>query len=157
MTTQRSDWLRHENSDYPIKPFPLEALGSQWASLDRGDGHFLTRFGLLSTGCRRGYVARWDIVNDRLYLVGFETLDQEGKPLTIQDIFETGRLFAFWFTGEVRSGFGERVFGMYEPTMQFEHVWQFQFGVLKSRSMRDNDTPELRERERRLRSFLDNL
>jgi hypothetical protein len=157
MTTQRPDWLRHEGADYPIKPFPLEALGGHWASLDRGDGHFVTRFGSLSSGCWRGYVARWEIVNDRLYLVGFETLDQEGHPLTIQDIFETDRLFAFWFTGEVSSAFGDHVFGKYEPTTRFDHVWKFRFGVLESRTPRNNDTPELRARERNLRSFSDNL
>jgi hypothetical protein len=156
MTTQRPDWLLHEGEDHPIKPFPLEALGGHWASLDRGNGRLVTRFGLLSTACWRGYVARWEIVHDKLYLVGFETLDQTGTPLTMQDVFETDRLFAFWYSGEARSAFGERVFGMHEPTMQFEHVWQFQFGVLQSRSLRSNDTPELRKRERDRLSFIDN-
>lgn len=159
MTTQHPDYLRHEGADYRIKPFPLEELGPNWSSIDqgRGDGFSISRFGLLSTACWRGYVASWEIFNYKLYLVGFDTVDKDGNPLTIQDVFETDRLLAFWFTGAVRSAFGERVYGMFEPTMQFEHVWQFQFGVLQSRTLRDNDTPELRERERQRRSFIDNL
>lgn len=159
MTTQRPDCLRHEGADYRIKPFPLETLSNNWSRTDsgKGAGRNISRFGVMSTACWRGYLASWEIRNDKLYLVGFDSVDMEGNPLTIEDVFETDRLFAFWFTGEVRSAFGERIYGMYEPTMRFEHVWKFQFGVLQSRTLRDNDTPELRKRERALRSFIDNI
>lgn len=159
MTTQHPDLLRHEGADYRIKPFPLENIGANWSSVDRGDGVHVTRFGYLSTACWRGYIASWEITNNKLYLVGFDTKDNDGNPLTIRDVFETERLFAFWFTGELRSSFGSHVSGLYEPTMRFDHVWQFKFGVLQSRTLRNNDTPERRGRGYRPgdRSFIDNL
>jgi hypothetical protein len=74
MTTQRQDILRHEGPD----------------------GRSVSRFGPLSTACWRGYVAKWEIVNDQLYLVGFHTKDKDGNPLAMRDVFKTDRRLAFW-------------------------------------------------------------
>lgn len=150
MTTQSPDLLRHEGAEYGIKPFPLESLGSSWSRIECVNGSTSLRFAWRSTACRRGYVANWEIVHNRLFLVGFSANDINNNPLTMQDIFATDRLFAFWYTGAVRSSFGERIYGLYEPTMRFDHVWNFDFGILTSRTLRDNDKHENRGRQRSL-------
>jgi hypothetical protein len=111
MNNQRTDNLCYEDIDFAIKSFPLESLGSNWSRIDAGwgIGFKFSRFGLMSTACWRGYVVSWEISNNRSYMVGFETIQMCGNHLSIKGVFETDRLLAFWFTGEISSGGDEDV------------------------------------------------
>lgn len=59
MTVQSSEILIIENNEYPLESYPLHS--STIVKKLR-----LTR---TSTACHRGYVGKWEIINDKLYLI----------------------------------------------------------------------------------------
>ncbi len=75
--------------------------------------------GMISTGNWRGYVATWEIAEDKLWLVGIETWINDGsdkkpfftkeayKKAALKDLFPgkvlDGRVHATWFTGRIHS------------------------------------------------------
>lgn len=141
MTIQIGDILIHGNAQYNVRPFPLAVLGEGWRTIP-GDESRSRRPWIKSTACRRGYVATWRIEHDRLYLV---RIHGESPSLNMQSVFGTDRLFAFWFSGPLRSPFGESIrdtFDMFDTRRQFDHLWHFEFGVLTSRTIRHNPTPQ---------------
>ena len=141
MTTQRHDRLIAGADEFPVKPFPLESLGGNWQGKTVGR-RFVSRFARCGTACRRGYVATWEIVADRLYLVGFDARDQNGNQLQITDVFDTPRMHAFWFSGALCSPLGKGIYGTYEPIFEQDSVWEFERGVLTSSFVRTNTVPD---------------
>ncbi len=82
-------------------------------------------FGLIESGiyfqhvrsnCWRGYVGQWEIIDGRVYLIGFRTGVGSGKQLNLVDIFPnfSERVFAHWITGVLRVPQGEWVNYRYE-------------------------------------------
>ncbi len=153
MTVQTGDILNHGKARYSVRPFPLAVLGEGWRTVP-GDGGHSNRAWIMSTACRRGYVAAWKIENDRLFLVRIKG----GLPsLNMQSVFGTDRQFAFWFSGQLRSPFGQNIGGKFEVMCQFDHLWQFEFGVLTARTIRHNVARAQRAPSNRLRSFIDTI
>lgn len=56
-----------------------------------------------STALWRRYVGTWEIVDDRLYLVGLRGTLADGAPLSLADVFPgyPDRVFAHWFHGRL--------------------------------------------------------
>jgi len=101
------------------------------------------RFAMSSTACWRGYIGSWKIINDRLYLVGFEAHSEEGAPLGIEDLFpgyEKG-VFAHWVTREVRCPQGKMldyVHMGYASTYEMDLYLTFSRGYLVSKRLETN-------------------
>lgn len=99
MTAQAWDVLHFEGRERPLRSLPLDSLWSET--------HPRPRFVFRSTGCYRGYVARWIIEDNKLYLTGVDGLvsvDQEAEvPATVGLLFPGAgdRVHAAWFTGEL--------------------------------------------------------
>lgn len=68
-------------------------------------------FSEASTACHRGYVGKWEIVEDRLYLAGIHAHLLEDKPASLSCIFPgyPKRVFAHWFTGLLQIPQGGRI------------------------------------------------
>lgn len=141
VTTQFSGRLADQGKEFRVKPFPLDQLGDSWCTVI-ADGKEVQRFARNCTANWNGYSALWAIENERLYLTRFYARDREQNELALVDVFGTDRLFAFWFTGELKSNMGERIYGMFEPTYEQNQVWRFEHGVVKDRYIRTNNTPE---------------
>lgn len=62
------------------------------------------RFAFNNTACWRGYVGRWKIEADRLYLVGISATLDAGSAVTLEQIFPgyPERVWAHWFSGTLR-------------------------------------------------------
>jgi hypothetical protein len=56
------------------------------------------------TALWRGYVGTWEVVNDRLYLVGLEGILEDGSEATLETVFPgyPERVFAHWYSGTLR-------------------------------------------------------
>ena len=141
MTTQFAGRLTDQDKEFRVKPFPLHQLGDSWCTV-MADGKEVQRFACNCTANWNGYSASWTIEKERLYLTDFYARDREQNELTLVDVFGTDRLFAFWFTGELKANMGERIYGMFEPTYEQNQVWRFEHGVVKDRYIRTNNTPE---------------
>lgn len=147
MTAQVSDALVFQGNSYPLYSEPLHA----WLSRRSNKG---IRFQRIHTGCQRGYVAKWEVIDDRLYLTSIrgKFLLQVGASFvtgpecSVHDLFP-GReqpVLADWVTGTLRCPFGERlqyVHSAYASIYEHELVLQFQSGVLKEYKIVDNQPP----------------
>ncbi len=61
-------------------------------------------FGFVSNALWRGYVGRWEIVDDRLYMVGINAAAFRGEPFPLELLFPGfgDRVFAHWYSGTLR-------------------------------------------------------
>ena len=63
-----------------------------------------------TTDCWRGYVGTWEVIDDRLYIVGLQGLFDNGDPASLADFFpeQPDRAFAHWYTGTLTVHEGAR-------------------------------------------------
>lgn len=156
MTTQFASPMTDNGEDFRVKPFPLSQLGDSWRTVNR-DGKTTDRFWRNCTANHKGYGAAWAIENDRLYLTAFSAYGENWCELSMQDVFGTSKLFAFWYSGELHANRGKPIYGMFERTYEQDRVWRFEHGVVVDRFIRTNNTPEDLERARRWENFTDSL
>ena len=87
------------------------------------------------TALWRGYVGTWQIINDRLYLIEINGTLKGGEPATLAALFPgfPERVFAHWFSGQVRLPQGKRLsyrhmgFG---STYERDHFIVFRKGIV---------------------------
>lgn len=60
------------------------------------------------TALARGYIGQWEVIDDRLYLIAVHGQQADGSPLALDQLFPgfPDRVFAHWFSGELRVGMG---------------------------------------------------
>ena len=103
MTAQMSEQLRYEGEDLALFAQPLadyfEMVGQ------RPD------FASTNTALWRGYLGSWEILADRLYLVGLSATFADGTPVDLETLFPgyPERVFAHWFSGTLRIPQGRRL------------------------------------------------
>ena len=101
-----------------------------------------------NTALDRGYIGKWEIVDDKLFLVDLrgEYADDRSHHLTLADVFPEaqGPVFAAWYSGTLRCPRGKRLkyvhFGwgtLYEQDLFLE----IEQGVLKSERVVTNPLP----------------
>lgn len=84
---------KHFLSSEPLKPL-LEIIG---------DDNPFPKPRICSTACWRGYVGTWEIVENKLFLVGLRGFPEENKELSLDNIFPNlNKVFAEWFSGEIK-------------------------------------------------------
>jgi hypothetical protein len=111
------------------------------------------RFEASSTACWRGYVGSWQIIEaegaERLYLVGIEAHEDYETILRLPDLFPGfDKVFAHWFTGELRCPQGELldyVHGGYASTYEYDLMMEFKQGVLVHKYAIHNKDPNSEE------------
>jgi hypothetical protein len=129
MTAQFAERLIYKGEEISMCSNPLNL----WLCSGGAD----IRFGLASTACWRGYVGTWKIINSRLYLIDISANSEDGKELSVEDLFPGygERVFAHWFSGEVRCPQGKLlnyVHGGYASTYEKDLFLTFSKGVLVS-------------------------
>lgn len=64
-----------------------------------------------NTGCRRGYVATWELSENSLYLIDLLYYSVYGKD-GLDYVFpnQSGKIKANWFTGELRIAIGDYLY-----------------------------------------------
>ena len=96
-----------------------------------------------STANWRCYVATWEVVNDRLYLIDIEGDLENGEPASLAAVFPgyADRVFAHWYNGELRIPQGERtnyVHMGYHSTFERDLLITVVRGVLTQRRIQMN-------------------
>lgn len=102
-----------------------------------------------STACWRGYIGTWEIIEsggvERLYLVELSAHRTYEDIVGVSVIFPGfDRVFAHWFTGELRCPQGELldyVHGGYASTYEYDLLMDFKQGVLVNKHARHNEKP----------------
>jgi len=103
-----------------------------------------------STACWRGYIGTWEIIEsdgiERLYLVALSAHRSYEEIAGVSDIFPGfDRVFAHWFTGELRCPQGallDYVHGGYASTYEYDLLMDFKQGVLVNKYARHNEKPK---------------
>lgn len=119
-----------------------------------------------STGCWRGYIAYWEIIENRLYLTNIFNDTQTAK-VNLKSLFpekvKDGRVYAEWFSDTVTAYRGKFLYNMHMGFSSiFEHEFEYSFekGLLKNASYFDNslskNTPFYGE-IRKINSIIDSL
>jgi hypothetical protein len=146
MTAQIPDSISIDGAEHMLFAEPLEAYYSQLAR---------PSFAPTSTANWRGYVASWEIRDNRMYLSGIkaELCDRGGpqgwrcdkrQPVGLKELFPGGKgekVFAEWFSGTLRVPLGaqmEYVHMGYESVYEFDLLIVVEKGMVKSTRTIDN-------------------
>jgi hypothetical protein len=91
---------------------PLESH----TEFDKFHAHIKNIFqGYYSTGCGRGYIAKWLISDDKLFLINIFSPHYPNNKIEadLSELFPdyeiNKHVFAFWFTGELLINYGEKI------------------------------------------------
>lgn len=103
MTAQIAERLLFQGEAVSMCTNPLESFFAM--------GGFKPRFEPVCTALWRGYVGSWEIVQNRLYLVGIEGTVEGGSEATLGAIFPDfpDRVFAHWYSGSLRIPQGQQL------------------------------------------------
>ena len=135
MTAQVRDVLTYNGATYHLATEPLEQLLEIM-----GDDKPI----LISphTACWRGYVGKWQVIDDKLYLVDFKGYGENQVKVGIDYIFPGQvKVFAEWYSGEIRIPYGDLLHYEHQGYMSIyekELFMEFKKGILVSTREVDN-------------------
>ena len=137
MTAQFSEQLRYQGEDLAMYTNPLDDYFAM--------GGFTPHFDLTCTALWRGYVGSWEIINERLYLVGLKGDLEDGTRASLASVFPDfpNRAFAHWFSGSIRVPQGkvlEKVHLGYGSTFERDLFLDVERGVVVGTRVRHNRT-----------------
>lgn len=133
MTAQSSEILLFNNEEVRMATEPLRSYLET-----RKDVKFVRP----TTACWRGYYGKWDIRENKLFLISLEAYLERSKAVGMDYLFpgyET--VFAEWFSGEIRIPQGEileNVHMGYSSTYEKDLFLEFESGVLINQRTVDN-------------------
>jgi hypothetical protein len=132
------DKIVYEEKEYWLAAVPLETYFAAHRDLR-------PKFEGFNSGCMRGYVARWEVREGRLYLVGMEMICQ--TDATFESLFPDGKdgVFAGWVSGELVCPYGGLVkyeHAGFARTLEHELILSVKDGVVGSARIKDNGTKD---------------
>jgi len=139
MTAQFAEKLRYQGEQVAMFTNPLSDY-FKLAGLNPG-------FESKCTALWRGYVGKWEIVDDRLYLIGLNAALENGSQATLDTFFPgfPDRVFAHWYSGSVRIPQGERlryVHMGYGSVFERDLFLDIERGVVVTTRIRENGVAE---------------
>ena len=145
MTEQRREELVYNNQVYYLATEPLKPY------LKKNNIKFIAN----CSACWRGYIGKWIIEDNKLYIVSLEAncsdddsdvifWDKETYPVDLNYLFPNqDKVFADWFSGEIRMSYGEVLesnYIGYSSIYEYELLVEFEKGCLiKQRKIDNND------------------
>lgn len=137
MTAQIAEKLRYRGEDVTMCTNPL----SDYFAM----GGVNPRFESNCTALWRGYVGSWEIIDDRLYLVGLNGKLEDGTNASLATIFPEfpDLVFAHWYSGTIRIPQGkqlEYVHMGYGSTFERDLFLDVERGVVVATRVRHNGT-----------------
>lgn len=133
MTIQSVERLHLEGVTLGFRGGPLD----QWFELSRTP----PPFEIVTSLCWRGYHGEWELVGDRLYLVGLSAELENERKANLATLFPDfpERVFAHWYTGEITIYRANRLESVREQPGaddDCELVLDLEFGVVTGRHLR---------------------
>ncbi len=118
------------------------------------------RFSSITSYCWRGYQGKWEVNNNKLYLVGLQghIRDRKGYHEVSLDYLFPGKseVFAEWYSGEIRIPLGEileYVHGGFSSIYEKDLFLKFDKGILTGTRETDNRGTEKEKRAREKREL----
>ena len=137
MTAQFAEQLHYQGRDVALCTNPLDDYFAM--------GGLRPPFDSSCTALWRGYVGRWEIVDDRLYLVGLSGTLEDGTEASLATVFPgfPDRVFAHWYSGTLRIPEGRRlkyVHMGYASSYERDRFLDVERGVVVATRVRENGT-----------------
>ena len=141
MTAQFRESLTYQGE---LLPMCTEPFGDYLQLIGLVGHHW--PFTMPHTALWRGYTGSWEVTDGRLYLVKLDGSLAEGGRATLRTYFphEHGRVFAHWYSGEVRIEKGER---LHYRHMGYQSVYEqnlfldFKRGILTGERLVTHEYP----------------
>jgi hypothetical protein len=135
MTAQEPDVLKYEGKTVEIFSTPLEQCFSKQNPRPQ--------FQMTKTSNWRGYVATWEITNQKLYLINLDGTIKGGGHADMQMVFPNAidKVFAEWFSSDIRIPDGEKlkyVHMGFESVYERDIILSFKKGALVKKKVVDN-------------------
>lgn len=139
MTAQIAERLRYQGDDVAMYTNPL----CEYFAMGGTD----PRFEPNCTALWRGYVGSWEIVGDRLYLIGLNGTLEDGTEASLATVFPgfPERVFAHWYSGTIRLPQGkqlEYVHMGYGSTFERDLLLDVERGVVVATRVQHNGVAE---------------
>lgn len=139
MTTQIAERVRYKGEDEAMCTTPLSEYFEK--------NGIRPKFELVSSDLWRGYIGNWEIVDDRLYLIGLEGTLIDGTEASLATIFPEfpDRVFAHWYSGTIRIPQGkelEYVLTDYSRKFERDLFLDVENGVVMATRERHNGAAE---------------
>ncbi|NME70738.1 hypothetical protein [Flammeovirga aprica] len=145
-TPQFPDYLIYQEDTFAIHCNPLESYF---------EGKERPEFEFLSTACWRGYIAFWEIIDDKLYLIKLE--NELGDQLDLSffpDWSYNDIIHADWVSYSILAPYGKKLnydYNSYSTVCEYEKEFFFKEGVVlevkdydNSKSKRSKYTTQLK-------------
>ncbi|OJX91834.1 MAG: hypothetical protein BGP01_03160 [Paludibacter sp. 47-17] len=109
-TEQFPDLLIIENDTFYLKSFPLEELRLK-EKFKESPFDYYENIDFPHTGCYRGYVATWKVIDNKLILIKIEKVDSTHQELNIEDYLKkndykaslvNNQIFADWYSDTLK-------------------------------------------------------
>ena len=139
MTAQISESLTYNGEKLAMCEEPLSDFFSK--------GGTTPGFASMNTACWRGYFGQWEILEERLYLVGLAGMLEDGTEATLESVFPgfPDRVFAHWYSGTIRVPQGkllDYIHMGYASVYERDLLLTFENGVLTGSEVRVNGESE---------------
>ena len=138
MTAQMREILHYNGKTYYLATEPLQPLLDIIGDEEPTSSEVV----MLSTDCWRGYVGTWEIVHEKLYLIGLKGYPGENKRFTMQNLFpDQKKVFAGWYSGEIKIPHGKMLHYEhlgYASIFERDVFLEFKNGVLTGSREIDN-------------------
>lgn len=137
MTAQIAERLLYRGKEWALCANPLDTYFAM--------GGVSPRFQCNCTALWRGYVGRWEILGDRLYLVELDGTLEDGTQASLATLFPNfpERVFAHWYCGTLRIPQGRQlkyVHMGYGSTHEQDLLLEIERGVVVATQVRHNGT-----------------
>ena len=137
MTIQAGDILSYNGEKTTIATEPLKPYLET-----RSDVNFIYK----TTALVRGYVGRWEIKSEKLYLVSLVGFVENNEQVDLNYLFpKQTEVFASWYSGDIRIPDGELLKKInlgYASIFEKDRILTFKEGLLIGETVKDNTTSE---------------
>lgn len=135
MTAQIAERLRYQGDDMAMCTNPLSDYFAMCGVKPRFESN--------CTALWRGYVGSWEIVKDRLYLIGLNGTLEDGTAASLATVFPEfpDRVFAHWYSGTIRVPQGkqlEYIHMGYGSTFERDLLLDVERGIVVATRVRHN-------------------
>ena len=127
-TAQVPDILLYKGKEVSIFNNPLESYYSE----DNRPEFILDQEACLSTACWRGYIGKWEIYDDKLYLIELKSFcyEDDGIKADLSYMFkgkyQSNKVLADWYSGNLIISRGKL---LYYDHMGYESVYQKEINI----------------------------
>ena len=136
MTAQVSEILIYKGEEFSIMSEPLSDFLEKKPKL----------FSWESSACWRGYVGKWKILGDKLFLIDLDGNTENGK-VGLKYLFANKKeVFAKWFSGDLTIPLGELIEYVhvgYASIFEKDLIITFSKGIITKQVLVNNKTEEL--------------